>query len=618
MLPPSPMLAQINSARGTIYVLALALLLSGCTPAGPRALLKGKKYLDRGDVASAVTELRRATTLMATNAAAWNYYGVALQLAGQPDDAANAYQTALRLDHELVEAHFNLGALALEQSKPDVAKAELTTYTLRRPNDAAGWLKLGFAQLKTGETMAAERSFSTVLSLKAYEAEAYNGLGLASIQLGKPRDAAQFFAAAVQLRPDFAPALLNLATVNQQYLHDNRTALANFQAYLALTPRPANYDEVKAIVASLTQNEAPVTREVPVTPTAPPVVTRPSPPPPETKPKANVVAVPPPRPAPSNHTVQAETRTSHVPQRTTAPTLAPTPVSSPAVPPPTAPVPNQVVQVPPEPVIVTSPRTNPTSHPTTVARQTAPTNAIASTEPVELPAPEEESKPGFWHRMFNKKNSDVTKHYDENGVTTIPEAHEELAGTKPEEKPTESKPAAEPVPPVARYHYLSPGKPAAGDRQAAEGAFTKARVAEQDENWADAVQWYQTAADADPSWFEAQYNTGVIAHRLHNYSIALRRYELALAIQPDSLDARYNFALALKASGYPADAAQELKKIVAANPNEVRAQLALANIYAQSLHDVPRAREHYLKVLELQPNNPQAADIRFWLQANAK
>src|SRR5580698_1743520 len=212
MLPPSPMLAQINSVRGAIFVLALALLFSGCTPAGPRALLKGKKYLDRGDIADAVTQFKRATTLLATNANAWNYYGVALQRAGQPDEAATAYQNALRLDHDLVEVHYNLGVLSLEQNRPDVAKTELTTYTLRRPNDAAGWLKLGFALLKGGENLPAERSFSTVLSLKTNEAEAYNGLGLASIQLGKPRDAAKFFAAAVQLRPNFASALLNLAT----------------------------------------------------------------------------------------------------------------------------------------------------------------------------------------------------------------------------------------------------------------------------------------------------------------------------------------------------------------------------------------------------------------------
>ena len=126
------------------------------------------------------------------------------------------------------------------------------------------------------------------------------------------------------------------------------------------------------------------------------------------------------------------------------------------------------------------------------------------------------------------------------------------------------------------------------------------------------------AADKDPSWFEAQYNTGVIAHRLRNYSLALPRYELALAIQPDSVDARYNFALALKAAGYARDAADEFKKILAANPVEVRAHLALANLCAQSLHDTTQARRHYLKVLDLQPDNPQAADIRFWLSANGK
>src|SRR5580698_1099337 len=126
MLPPSPMLAQINSVRGAIFVLALALLFPGCTPAGPRALLKGKKYLDRGNVADAITEFKRATTLLATNANAWNYYGVALQRAGQPDEAASAYQTALRLDHDLVEAHFNFGLLSLEQNRPDLARTEFT------------------------------------------------------------------------------------------------------------------------------------------------------------------------------------------------------------------------------------------------------------------------------------------------------------------------------------------------------------------------------------------------------------------------------------------------------------------------------------------------------------
>ena len=121
---------------------------------------------------------------------------------------------------------------------------------------------------------------------------------------------------------------------------------------------------------------------------------------------------------------------------------------------------------------------------------------------------------------------------------------------------------------------------------------------------------------ADASWFEAQYNYGVLAYRLRNWPASLSAYETALAIQPDSADARYNFALALKAAGYALDAISELKKIVAVNPGEVRAQLALGNLYAQQLHDTAKARQHYLKVLELDPHNAQANDIRFWLSAN--
>jgi Tfp pilus assembly protein PilF len=252
------MSAKIISVRSAVCFFALTLVLAGCTPAGPSALLKGKKYLDRGDCAEAVSQLKTATTLLATNSAAWNYYGVALQCAGQPEESENAYRRALELDRDLLEARLNLGTLMLEQGKPDAAKTEFTVCTLRRPNDPAGWLKLGSAQLKLGEIVPAERSFSAALALKTCEAEAYNGLGLARIQRNKPRDAAQFFAAAVQARPDYAAALLNLGAVNQQYLRDNKTALENYRAYLALTPKPANWDAVNEIANGLEQASAPV------------------------------------------------------------------------------------------------------------------------------------------------------------------------------------------------------------------------------------------------------------------------------------------------------------------------------------------------------------------------
>jgi hypothetical protein len=264
-------------------------------------------------------------------------------------------------------------------------------------------------------------------------------------------------------------------------------------------------------------------------------------------------------------------------------------------------------------------------------------------------AGEEPPRAGFWHRLFQGDNPSGTpsaKRFREDTSAPIPppeatpaptsvsDAHSAspaspasasvspAASTSPSgAAPNEEVAGAKPGPPPAlnrpRYAYTSPAKPPPGDRQGAQGEFTRARQAEQDENWPAAEQGYQKAADLDPSWFEAQYNAGIVAHQLRQYAAALPRYELALAIQPDSADARYNFAQALRAAGYVFDAADQLKKVLAAKPNEVRAHLALANLYAQSLHDVALARLHYVRVLALQPDNPHATDIRFWLAANS-
>ncbi len=236
-----------------LLFLALAVFISGCAPSGPRALLAGKKLLDRGDYAGAAAQLKTAATLLATNAAAWNYYGVALQHAGQPADAAVAYQNALKFDRDLVEAHYNLGCLRLEQDQFEAARTEFTAYTLRRNNTPEGWLKLGAAQLKLHDLLPAEKSFSTARSLDPNSAEALNGLGLARVEGGRPQDAAKFFSAAIEAHPNYAPALLNLATVEHQYLRDDAQALKNYRAYLALTPRPADWNAVNDLAGSLEQ-----------------------------------------------------------------------------------------------------------------------------------------------------------------------------------------------------------------------------------------------------------------------------------------------------------------------------------------------------------------------------
>jgi len=584
--------------------LALAVFISGCSPSGQHALLKGKEFLDRGDYAGAVAQLKIATSLLATNAQAWNYLGLAYHHAGQPADAVVAYQRAFTLDRDLAEAHYNLGCLWLEQNKPDAARTEFTAYTLRRSNAPEGWLKLGLAQLRTHELTAAEKSFNTALYLNLNNAEALNGLGLAQMQRDRPREAAQEFGAAVKAHPDYAPAILNLATVAQEYLHDNKLALQYYRDYLALTPRQANWNEVNAIASSL----------------APPAIVATAKPTLRPAPGSQNAA-----PAPAASETRTQTATAaHPSVPATAQPVVRTEYNPP---PPRQEPPAQVVEVQPEPTIVATPGQTPAKPAPSVYAPAGP-----------VPA----QKPGVWYRLNPAhwfRSSASQKQYDEGGVTPLPppgsdEAVNPPPSPPPKTGPTSVAPTRTSAPPAAatrpanaarptsapsafpRYAYRSPHEPKPGDRQTATGLFTRAREFEQEQHWLDAMKAYQQAAETDPSWFEAQYNFGVLSYRLRNFQPALKAYEMALAIRPDSVDARYNFALALKAAGYVPDAVNELEKIVKGDPGEARAHLALGNLYAQQLHDVARARQQYLTVLELDPANSQASDIQFWLSSN--
>jgi tetratricopeptide (TPR) repeat protein len=415
--------------------------------------------------------------------------------------------------------------------------------------------------LRSGEIITAEKSFSTALSLNTNSAEAFNGLGLARLERGRPQEAARFFAAAIEFHPDYAPAILNLATVDQEFLRDNKTALENYRKYLALTPRPANWDAVNVLAENLERpvEAASANQNKMVAPAPPQAI--------ETKTQSTVAV----------HTAPAKppvTRTNLVPPVHTNP-------------------PPQIVKVQPA-----------TTSGTTVSSS---------------------DKPSVMQRLNTMRpRSTPTEKYIDSGITPLPtpDSTNDRVASNPavsNSSPVAPKPVkiAGPAPPVfPRYAYLSPSKPAAGDRRIAMGAFEKARDFEQNSRWRDAMESYQRASKLDPGWFEAQYNLGVLAYRLRNFPQSLAAYEMALAIQPDSIDTRYNFALALKAAAYPMDAVNELEKITAENPDEVRAQLALGNLYAQQLRDATQAREHYLKVLQLDPRNPQATDIHYWLLQN--
>jgi Flp pilus assembly protein TadD len=597
MLPQTEMLTIKNAVPKKFLLLPLlALLVPGCTPPGPRALLAGKKLLERGRYSEAIAELKTATSLLSTNAQAWNYLGLSYHCAGQATNAAQAYQKALALDHDLVDVHYNLGCLWLEQNRLDLAKPELTTYTAFRRNSLEGWLKLAAAQLRSVrpgpaparalDLATAEKSYDEARRLSPRNSEALNGLGLIELERNRPREAAQCFAHAVKQEPRYAPALLNLAIVSQAYLNDRPAALQNYREYLALTVHPANEAAVQAAASELEQELNPAPRKPPTVASAAPAAVV------ANAPKPAVHAASPARPEPATDVVNA----------------APTP-------PPVEPK-IEVAKLSPEPAVKPAPESPSSPQPAhPVTQPNAP--SISQKTATETP---KTAKPGFFSRINplhvlhrdSKANSQLTEASAGSGaaVNAAETSAPKRAGG------TSADSSAPLIPGGRRYHYRAPAKPVAGDEDAAQREFAQGFQAQQAGHLPEAIQSYRRATQLDPADFDAYYNLGLAATSAGNIQQALAAYEHALAIRPESPDARYNFGLVLKKANYLPDAINEFNRLLSTYPKEPRAHLALGNIYAQVLHQPAKAREHYLKVLENDPHNFQAAAIREWMMAN--
>jgi tetratricopeptide (TPR) repeat protein len=565
--------------------------------------------LDRGEYAQAVEEFRAATQLLPTNALAFNYLGLAFHLSGQPAEAERAYLHALALNHDLAEIHYDLGCLWLGQSnKLEQAKSELTTYLLRQPNSADGWLKLGQAQLRLRELTASEKSLTEAFRLAPQDPETLTSLGWVRYQRKRASEAAQLFTAALKQQPDYSAALLNLAIVAQQDLNDPRLALQKYREYLALKPAPENAQAVSLIVHQLEEElrsppRAPVTnitvqsgsRTNGVKATSAEIV-------------HSVVG---PKPSATNATGESVLAKSEQPTnalRITIPTNAPK----------QAPVTNsisaekvEVVKLDAEPLIKSA---EDVAAPPAAPRPQAVESTVQYSSSAAAPSAPRQQKRGFFQKInpINLFAHDGKSSSASNPSGTVL-ANQPNSATHPGENPDRADPLKFP-----RYSYRSPEQPSSGDRSAAKVAFAQGVQEQQARRLPEAIQSYRRAAQADPSFFDAHYNLGLAATENGNLPLALSAYETALAIEPESLDARYNFGLVLKQAGYALDAVAQFEKILSKYPNDGRTHLALGNLYAQQLQEPSKARQHYLAVLAIAPQSPQAGAIRYWLTDHPK
>jgi tetratricopeptide (TPR) repeat protein len=556
-------------------MVGLGVLGVGCKPPGARAMFKGEAMMQAGRPKAAVAQFELATRHLPTEWRVWNFLGMARHRAGDLAGADKAYQEAKRLvgarrfspKHPSFVLEFNIGRLCLDRGRNVEAENHLITYATQNQSfPACFWLAEAYRA--NAHHSAAVDMLRRALKAKPNSAVTWNRLGVVQVELGDAVGAMASFDTALKHQKDFAEARRNLAiTLHQHAPLDmpdrDANTLRAFKDYLAL--EPADAAAVQHVADEL---EARIRLAAE---TAFPAGTNQVA---GLNPNAQLVpSIPPVIPEPplqplvqSNFIVQLRLPTNGGPA-----TVIRQPGAVPQI-------------VPREDTVAVKPSVPPTPPPTPPIKTPTPPGKIAKVIPQPRP--------------------------------TVPPPVKTVRPVRPE---------VPEVPGIARYRYLAPARPRAGDREKARRGFDRSFHLHQIQQLDAAIVGYREVLALDPGYQQAHLNLAIALHGKGEIQKALPSYEVALSINPLSHKSRQGFAAALNASKFFVDAAKEyetlLEKFPANTTDELvkdraSAHMDLAGVYANQLKLPDRAKRHYRDALRLNPNHGQAPAVRVWLSQN--
>jgi tetratricopeptide (TPR) repeat protein len=172
--------------------------------------------------------------------------------------------------------------------------------------------------------------------------------------------------------------------------------------------------------------------------------------------------------------------------------------------------------------------------------------------------------------------------------------------------------ASSPAPgvPARRIVYK---KPAQKNNRAALQALDRGNHYQEQGKWNDAIDFYTRSLESDDEVASTWYNLGVAYAVKRDFDLAKDAYLRALALQPSQDNARYNLALIYCEQNDPASAIALLKEVVKNNSGHAAAHYVLGYLYDKHESTIPLAKQHYREYLRLTPNDPSARAVRQWL-----
>ncbi|GAB5413918.1 MAG: tetratricopeptide repeat protein [Congregibacter sp.] len=188
-----------------------ALQREGKHPLSVADLERIGKMMEARQFKPALADLRRLCRAHPEQQALHNLRGVALVELREPVAALEAFEQAISLKADFIEAINNLGATLNRLRRFPEAIDCYKRLIERGEADAEVYLNLGLAQRDAGQLDEAQKAFAEALRLNPMTAGAHAGLGRLLNQRGEHESAQNAFNAALRIEPRHRDARLGLA-----------------------------------------------------------------------------------------------------------------------------------------------------------------------------------------------------------------------------------------------------------------------------------------------------------------------------------------------------------------------------------------------------------------------
>ena len=137
--------------------------------------------------------------------------GTALKDQGKLEGAIEAYNKALAIKPDFVEAHYNMGTALKKHGKLEEAIKVFNNALAIKPDNVEAYNNMGIALQEQGKLEEAIEAFNKALAIKPDFAEAYNNMGNVLQEHGKLEEAIEAYSKALAIKPDYAESAWNLS-----------------------------------------------------------------------------------------------------------------------------------------------------------------------------------------------------------------------------------------------------------------------------------------------------------------------------------------------------------------------------------------------------------------------